>query len=222
MKITYEEMQERRERIIQCAYRLFCERGIENVTLLEIAKVAKVGESTIYRYFENKTNLVHEIFSGMWDIIISREVPKVENREDYQALNGYMQIERWLDFSREFYTGNFELILFFYEVRLYLLRHKTEFDWCQQETLTELIRKPCLNALDKGKTDGSVCEFKDREELFYAIWSALWGCVALYGRDEIFEKRFQVMKAGILHSLSSGCGQADPAVQDSQSVSGNA
>lgn len=206
MKITYEEMQERRERIIWSAYHLFCKRGIENVTLLEIAKEANVGESTVYRYFENKANLVQEIFSGMWDHIIGYEIPKVEKSKEYQAMSGYGQVERWLDFFHEFYISNQELILFFYEVRLYLMRHKTEVGWYQQETLTELIRRPCFYALEKGEADGSIKSFQDKEELFYAIWSTMWGCVALYGRDDFFEKRFRLMKAGILNSLGAGRG----------------
>ena len=47
-----------RSRIVSVAVRLFAERGIEAVTVDEIAEAADVGKGTIYNYFQAKEDIV--------------------------------------------------------------------------------------------------------------------------------------------------------------------
>lgn len=211
MRLTEEEMQERREKIIQTAFRLFCERGIEGVPLTEIAKKAQVSDNTIYRYFENKENLVLEAFIKLWDNIMSFVERGVEGTANYASLTGYEQIKVWIEGFRQLYLHDEAFILFSYEAKLYLLRHKVKLDRFQQDALMHSIRPPCVAALDKGKADGSIPTKQDSEDLFYAIWGAIRGYIvkiviydSLYGEDSPWESRYHVMEKGILSALNSG------------------
>ena len=56
----------RRERMLQAGLRLFSERGIESVSLQEIADEAEVGIATLYNYYQNKVNLATTISAYMW------------------------------------------------------------------------------------------------------------------------------------------------------------
>lgn len=47
-----------RRRILEAAMRLFTERGIDEVTIDEIAAAADVGKGTIYNYFHTKEDIV--------------------------------------------------------------------------------------------------------------------------------------------------------------------
>jgi AcrR family transcriptional regulator len=49
---------EARERIISCAYDLFCRRGIRAVGTDEIISAAGVAKATLYRHFRSKDDLV--------------------------------------------------------------------------------------------------------------------------------------------------------------------
>ena len=62
MKITEAELALRKEQIIHAAFKLFCKYGIEKVTIKDIAKAAKLSESSIYRYYENKAYFM----AGNW------------------------------------------------------------------------------------------------------------------------------------------------------------
>lgn len=204
-------MKERRKTIIDTAFRLFCERGIEDVPLAEIAKEAKVGETTIYRYFDNKTTLVLEAFVILWDMIMSKVEQTVENTENYQLLTGFEQMAVWLDSFRQLYINNSDFILFSYEAKLYLLRHKMKLNRFQQDTLMQSIKGPCLAALEKGRKDGSIPVKQDLEDIFYAIWGSIRGYIVkiaiyneLYGEDSPWESRYKIVEEGILTALKDG------------------
>lgn len=211
MRLSEKEIQERRKNIILIAFHLFCERGIDSVTLIEIAREAKVGETTIYRYFENKTKLVEEAFIKLWDTIMSQVERCVENKENYEEMTGFQQIAVWIDAFRQLYIENADFILFSYEAKLYLLRHRVKFDRFQQDVLMHAVKGPCLLALEKGKRDGSIPVKKDSEDIFYAIWGPVRGYIAkiviydeLYGEDSPWRERYEVMEEGILCALKSG------------------
>ena len=54
MKVTVQDtaaMAERREKLMDAAFRLFSEHSIETVKLQEIANASGIGIATLYRYF---------------------------------------------------------------------------------------------------------------------------------------------------------------------------
>lgn len=51
-------VQERQQQILQAAARVFAEKGFESATIREVARVARVSEGSIYRYFKNKQDLL--------------------------------------------------------------------------------------------------------------------------------------------------------------------
>jgi AcrR family transcriptional regulator len=51
--------QRTRELLAETARRLFSERGFENVSVAEIARVAEVSEATVFNYFPTKEDLVY-------------------------------------------------------------------------------------------------------------------------------------------------------------------
>lgn len=212
MKITEEEIQVRRKKIILTAFHLFCQRGIESVTLSQVAKAAGVGESTIYRYFDNKTTLVLEAFLKLWNLIMNNLEGSVESSANYPELSGYEQIKLWIESFRQLYLNSSDFILFSYEAKLYLLRHNVKLNQFQQDSLMYAIRGPCLLALEKGKADGSIpMKEQNCEDIFYAIWGSIRGYIVkiviyreLYGEDSPWESRYRIMERGILCALSSG------------------
>ena len=211
MRLTQEDMERRRETIIQTAFQMFCERGIEAVSLIEITQRSKVSENTVYRYFKSKENLVLEAFLKMWDTIMSGVEQDVERAPHYAELSGYEQIHAWISGFRRLYLQNRDFVLFSYEAKLYMLRHNIKLNRCQQDILMHTIRGPCRAALEKGKRDGSIPTDQDSEDLFYAIWGSIRGYVAkiviydeLFGEESPWESRYQIMQEGILCALRCG------------------
>jgi AcrR family transcriptional regulator len=55
--------QEKKNQVLEATFHLMnTDAGIENITMDDIAKNANVGKTSIFKYFESKENLIHEVF----------------------------------------------------------------------------------------------------------------------------------------------------------------
>lgn len=211
LRITEEERRNRMERIVRTAFQLFCERGIERVTLADVSAAADVGETTIYRYFKNKVQLVLHTMSVLWNEIGHSLNEQAESMEGYEKLCGFEQLKIHLDSCKKLYLENRDYVLFSYEAKLYLVRNHVVLTMDQYDWLMGEVKGPCIAALEKGKKDGSINVKEDSEDLFYAIWGSARGYVVkiviygeLCGKDSPWQKRYDVMEKGILCALNAG------------------
>ena len=211
MKITSQEKEQRKERIIQTAFQLFCEKGIEQVSLSDVAKQAKVGEASIYRYFKTKVQLVFYTLDFLWKEISATLEEGLEEIENFDLLTGYEQFKARIGCYKKLYTNNADYVLFSYEAKLYLRRNHVQLKKEEYDIMMVEMRERCMAALNKGKLDGSIPVEKDTEDLFYAIWGSVRGyIVKIVVYDTLFEgggpweQRYDVMEQGILCALKSG------------------
>lgn len=211
MKITEEEKQTRKERIIDSAFRLFCMQGIEKVAMTDIAREAKVGDTTIYRYFVNKPQLVKETLSILWKQIGISLEEGVEAIENYDNMTGFEQLRMHLEACKRLYTENSDYVLFSYETKLYLQRNHVQLTKQQYDNLMYEVREPCIAAIDKGKADGSITTDESSENLFYAIWGAIRGYIVkiviyreLCQDGGPWRSRYDVLERCLLSSLVAG------------------
>lgn len=60
--------QEKKEQVLQAAFTLMnTGNGIENLTIDDVAQLANVGKTSIFKYFGSKENLIHEVFIHSMD-----------------------------------------------------------------------------------------------------------------------------------------------------------
>jgi TetR/AcrR family fatty acid metabolism transcriptional regulator len=52
---------QRKERILECAMKIFAEKGFQDATISEISKAAGVSDATVYEYFKSKEELLFSI-----------------------------------------------------------------------------------------------------------------------------------------------------------------
>lgn len=64
----FKELDERKNEIMDCAMRLFAEKGYENITMENIAEELKMNVGFCYQYFESKERLYDEVLSTYVDI----------------------------------------------------------------------------------------------------------------------------------------------------------
>ncbi len=97
---------DKREDILQAALELFAERGYYGTAVSLIAEKARVGSGTIYRYFQDKEQLVNELYR-YWKTEVANAV-KVEYAENMPLRTLFHETwKRWVDFAmnnREAYS----------------------------------------------------------------------------------------------------------------------
>ena len=110
---------EKYQHILETAFRLFSERGIEGVTMPEVAKASGIGRSTLYRYFASKLDLVVAIGTWTWKEYISAHNTSVP-KEELDAMSGAERFRFYMDAFLDLYRNHNDLLRFNYNFNGFL------------------------------------------------------------------------------------------------------
>ena len=113
--------EEKEQRILDTAFRLFSERGIGAVTMPEIAEAANVGRATLYRYFSTKMDLVVAVSTQQWESYIAEHGASVP-QEVLDSMTGAEYLKFFMDAFLELYRSRKDILRFNYDFNSYL-RH---------------------------------------------------------------------------------------------------
>ena len=160
------EMAERRERMLAEGFRLFADKGIEPVGMMEVAQACDLGIATLYRYYNTKLKLVLEIGVHKWEEYAAyiRERRKVRRAEDMTAAE---ELEFYLDFYVDLYQNHKDLLRFNQNFNNYV----------QHEGATEEQLRPYVEAIneisgvfhslyEKGLRDGTIRTDLSEDKMF--------------------------------------------------------
>jgi len=64
------QVEEQRERILDVAQALFLQQGLENTTMVDIARAAGITKVTLYRYFPNRDEIALAVYPRMLQKIV--------------------------------------------------------------------------------------------------------------------------------------------------------
>ncbi len=67
----------RHEQIIDCALKVFCEKGYDNTTVDDIAKKAGVSHGLFYHYFKSKKSVFESVMASHKDVLTMQAVEKI-------------------------------------------------------------------------------------------------------------------------------------------------
>lgn len=172
MRITSEEMELRRNRIIRVAYNLINKYGMEGVSLEKIAKVAGVSSKTIFRYFNNKIQLIEETQRIVWKEIVDSIM--ASNQPAFsEAVNGVEEVRILLKGFENLYKEHSDYILFAYEFKSYYLRIRNKLPNDHYENMLSDIRPLFIGALERGKKDGSIQLSQPVSDVFMLNWGIM-------------------------------------------------
>jgi TetR/AcrR family transcriptional regulator, fatty acid metabolism regulator protein len=69
-------------RIIQAAFKVFARKGFYNAKVAEIAREARVADGTIYLYFQNKDDILINLFEVKMDLILHNMKERLAAEKD--------------------------------------------------------------------------------------------------------------------------------------------
>ncbi|MEQ9319378.1 MAG: TetR/AcrR family transcriptional regulator [Polyangiaceae bacterium] len=86
---TNDAKRDRRQAVLDAALDLFAERGFNGTAVPEIAKRARVGAGTVYRYFESKEAIVNTLYrlhkQALTSGILAQLDPTLPAREQFRV-----------------------------------------------------------------------------------------------------------------------------------------
>lgn len=110
---------EKRQFIMESAFRLFAERGIEPVTVIDIAKASGVGKVTLFRYFPSKLDLVIAIATWKWEEYINWH-NSLHSPEEIAQMTGAERLRFFLDAFLDLYRNHSDILRFNYDFNSFL------------------------------------------------------------------------------------------------------
>jgi AcrR family transcriptional regulator len=167
-----------REWILEVAEDLFIAKGIDKVTIADIATASRLTRATLYRYFPSKEQMAQEIFR----IITKSWVERTEREVWSLAGTGYARLEKfvisnfdhWLAHTREArFVAEFNYLYakeWSVEVMTQLLAENLELD---RQRLRESVRQ--------GQADGTIRTDIDLELMVAAIFNFNSGMLSRLG-----------------------------------------
>lgn len=187
MRITEEALAWRKNRLIHVAYDLFCEYGIDAVTVLQISKKSEISVNSIYCYFNSKAMLVQHTQKILWEEILEH-ILSDSRQELANTINGYEEMKILLFNFKSFYENYSHYLLFSCDYRLFLIRHGLKLSEEFYKEIHMPIYKPFIAALQRGQNDGSISTGETPQTQFIAVWGVMYSFVE---KIVVFDKMYE-------------------------------
>ena len=113
---------EKQHHIMEAAYKLFAEKGIDAVSIPEVAAASGVGRATVFRYFPSKLDLVVAIGTWKWEEYIAAHSASLPP-ETLERMTGAEYLRFYLDSFLELYRHFPGILRFNYDFNSFL-RHE--------------------------------------------------------------------------------------------------
>lgn len=167
--IRKQQMERRTQQILHTALKLFCEKGIEDTSVEEIAKAAGVGPATIYRYFETKAQLAISAGIAYWQKVAGKYLESL-SQIAYQKLSGLQQMECIFHIFSEIFQEELLFLKFLQEFDIFVQRYHISKERLGEYEEYILNLKPYMtNALEKGLRDGSLAFSYTADEIYFSV-----------------------------------------------------
>lgn len=111
----------RKEQILRAGFHLIAKRGIEAVSIQEIADAAEVGVATMYKYYTNKVNLVVSISAFVWQEFM-KDCQKRVSMRMLQRMNAYELMAYYADMMIWLYDQQPDVLRFSSDFKTYINR----------------------------------------------------------------------------------------------------
>jgi AcrR family transcriptional regulator len=204
---TYSAHRDRqRRRILDAAWNLFDQRGVDRVTMAEITEASGVQPSTMYQYFSNKDDIVWEILADLMKEKSGRAQLAIED-----APTALARITELLEFMADELSGNPAKVRFMAQFDA-MYAH----DWPAERLLaleSQILPQPFqwfTQLVREGIADGSLRSNLNPDLTMHAVMNAVIGAqrrlaslankVELeYGQsiDRLFRETIRVLLLGL-------------------------
>lgn len=156
----------KRDYIIDSAKKLFLAKSIGEITIKDISAVSGIGEATIYRYFNNKENLVTAV-----SLSLQQDILKVQFEDTNSS--GLENIRNFFNLFRNIFVEHREYVKFIAEFDIVYLNTIENKENKQYSLSLDVFYDLFIKFYNQGLEDKSVKEVKDIKLYYYTSTHSL-------------------------------------------------
>ena len=170
----------KQQHILETAYELFSQKGIEQVSIPEIATKSGVGRATVFRYFTTKLDLVIAIGTWKWEEYIL-EHDALLSEEEEEDLTGAELLEFYLDAFIDLYRNHADLLRFNYNFNSFLrYEAKEESQKNSYMTMVDRLEERFHGLFLRGIWDGTLNPEYTEAMMFSSSFHIMLAAVTRY------------------------------------------
>ena len=160
------EREKRKQLILNTAFPIFAEKGIEMVSMSDIAAACGMSYATIYRHYGTKAELVLAINSKIWDEFFR----DYYERTDVSKMNAAEEFNFYLDIYLDLYRNHRDILRFNHYFNAYLQIENVISEQMQEFAgVMEFIEDRFHGIIEKAKIDGTLRTDIPGDEIFSAF-----------------------------------------------------
>lgn len=163
-------------RILESAFSLFSEKGIDTITMNDIASTAEIGVASLYRYFATKDEIAIRTAIWSWNKQKEMILPSLKS-DNYENLTGFGQIEKIFKMFVDLYDNGKTFLRFIYFFDSYINRQKISYERLfEYEGMIAEVQDIVANAISKGLSDGSINKSLENQQndLYFTTMHSLF------------------------------------------------
>jgi len=160
--------------ILRAAHELFVEKGIDQTSIRNIAERIEYSPATIYLYFKDKDEILHELHSQAFNELAARSSVLMAVADPLERLKAIGRV--YLEFAFED-TERYDL-MFMAKAPMNFLEKVKEKNWHDGERAFGFLANTVKECMAAGHFTAH-----DPDALSFLIWSCVHGMVALEIRD---------------------------------------
>ncbi|MFN3528522.1 MAG: TetR/AcrR family transcriptional regulator [Bacteroidia bacterium] len=165
-----------KERILSVAQKLFVELGVERTTIRNIAQEVACSVGTVYVYFRDKNEILHELHRRGFAILGANMAALQHVGDPFERLKALGRV--YLAFALE--NQLMYDLMFNMKAPMDVLRLSQEEKWREGMATFGVLRNTITDCMKMGYFKGHQVE-----ALAFAIWSAVHGMCSLFIRERI-------------------------------------
>ncbi len=201
------EMAAKNQRILESGFRIFAEKGIEKVTMNDIAEAAEIGIASLYRYYPSKPAVVLAVGTWVWDEF-SKENRKKQSELQTTDQTGAEMFDFYLESFLDLYREHKDLLRFNQFFNVYLQIEDVSNEQLKGYTdIIDAVEMRFAETYRKGKEDGTLRTDMSAEEMFSVTAHLMLAAVTryavglVYTVDTDIEKELLLLKEMMINKF---------------------
>ena len=177
------QIAEKKARIVEVSFRMFARRGIDAVTMPEIAEANGVARASLYRYFATKLDLAVAVSARMWgEVLRDNDIERL--RSDHSAA---MLYEHFLDRFLFLYRNHGDLLRFNQSFNAFVAKEGASSDQMRPfGEVIEMIAARFHGVYVLGMADGTLKTEIPENEMFSATLHLMLAATTHYAVGLIY------------------------------------